>query len=202
MIVPTQPVPRASHLRRWLTLLAVGLFVAAELGTAPPTSAYSWGPWSPYVWVSNQTSAECVMSTYVFNHYAGPFRDPGIGCRHKVRYRKAAAIAGAPAPWVDIPIQLQDEGNFSIYGMTLTTVVRHNGSVAVASTPTCGYHSYIMALKQTRCNVVGSWTSLVTLQLDYEVSLTVQGFGFYRTRGAQQTVSGSGWINAPTYYHG
>ena len=170
---------------------------------AQPAQAYTWGPWSPGVYVSMQTTAECTMAKRAYAKFIGPLTDPGIGCRHKIRFRKGAVIAGKPAPWIDQPIQLQDIGGFSLYGMTLTTVVRYNGSFAVVDAqPTCSHWANLITVKQTRCAAVGSWTSLVTLQLDYEVSFGVEGFGFQRTRGAQQSVSRTGWISAVDYYHG
>jgi hypothetical protein len=187
------------------TLIAV---IGLTLATPPrPVAAYEWYSWSAPVYISMQTAGECTMARRAYAKlsatFIGPLPHAETGCRHKLRFRKAKVIAGAPAPWVDQPMQLQDIGGFGLYGMTLTTVVRHNGTFAVGADPRpCAQWAYIVTVKQTRCAVAGNWTGLVTLQIDYEVAAVAMGIPFMRTRGAQRSVSRTGWIGPVTYFHG
>ena len=179
-----------------ITITGIGL------ATPPQAAAYEWGAWSPGVYVPMKTSAECAMAKEAKARFIGPLQYPEIGCRHKIQYRKAKVIAGAPLPWIDQPIELRDTGGFSLFGMTMTAVVRYNGTHAVVSAKSCGHWNNLVTVKETLCATPGSWTSLVQLQIDYEVSFTTRGFGFARTRGARQSVSKTGWISAVTYLHG
>ena len=162
------------------------------------TQAYTWGAWSTPRYYAVSTG-ECQMATDANQRYMelnkyGPWKNnPSIGCRQRLRWRKAI-IVGAPLPWRDQMIQIENVGPFGGYGMTLTAQTRWNTARVHSDPPVCREWALIITVTREVCRVDFNDTARLLLRMDYKASWTFLWANTQAGRGASIDISKDGWI--------